>query len=180
RVMPRPTMRRPTPHTWVVVVVAVAAVAAVACTPIKPKPKPPAPPPARTGDVNGSLGSCPVFPANNAWNTDVSGLPARTDSAQIIQRINSMGGDFLHADFGGGGAYGIPYVTVAGNEPTVPIRFTAYGDESDPGPYPVPLGAPIEGGRSSTGDRHVLAVNRGTCMLYELYRAFPKSGYWNA
>jgi hypothetical protein len=62
----------------------------------------------------------------------------------------------------------------------VPINFTAYGDESDPGPYPVPLTAPIEGGAGSDGDRHVLAVRQGECKLYELYRAFPRAGYWDA
>jgi hypothetical protein len=101
-------------------------------------------------------------------------------SQAYIDNILANGGDFLHADFGGGGAYGIPYVTVPGSQPKVPISFTAYGDESDPGPYPVPLGAPIEGGSASDGDRHVLAIDRDNCVLYELYRAFPRSGRWEA
>ena len=61
------------------------------------------------------------------------------------------------------------------------INFTAYGDESDPGPYPVPQSAPVEGGASGSGDRHVLVVNRDTNRLYELYVAHPMGGNrWNA
>lgn len=152
----------------------IVALAATACVP-KPAPAKP-----RTGTLNGSLGTCPVFPASNRWNTDISTAPVHASSNQIVSRINSLGGDSLHPDFGGNGAYGIPYVTVPGSEPKVPIHFTAYGSESNPGPYPVPLGAPVEGGRTSTGDRHVLAVNTGTCTLYEMYRAFPRVRYWDA
>ena len=60
------------------------------------------------------------------------------------------------------------------------VRFTAYGDESDRGKYRIPLDAPIEGGRSSDGDRHVIAYDKARCKLYELYRAFPKKRRWNA
>jgi hypothetical protein len=123
---------------------------------------------------------CPVFPANNAWNTDISTLPVRSDSAAIIAEIQGSGGQFLHADFGGGGAYGIPFVTVAATQTKYPINYTAYGDESDPGPFPIPPNAPVEGGPSSTGDRHVIAVQRGTCRLYELYSAYWRTNHWDA
>ena len=121
-----------------------------------------------------------MFPPDNAWNTDVSSYPVSPNSANYIANILSSGNQNVHADFGGGGAYGIPYVTVGGGEPRVAINFTAYGDESDPGPYPVPLGAPVEGGSASDGDRHVLAVDTDACKLYELYRAFPQSDHWDA
>ena len=62
----------------------------------------------------------------------------------------------------------------------MPITWTAYGAQSDPGPYQLPLGAPIEGGPSSTGDRHVLTIDRDNCILYELYRAFPQASSWEA
>lgn len=126
---------------------------------------------------NDSFGACPVFPASNAWNTDVSGLPVAARSDAYVASIGA--GGHLHADFGGNGAYGIPYVAVRG-QPGVPVDFTAYGDESDPGPYPVPLAAPVEGGASSDGDRHVLAVDVDHCKVYEMYRAFPRDGHWDA
>ena len=129
------------------------------------------------GDQNGSLGGCPLFPADNPWNRDVSSLPVRAGSAQYLAAIAALGGNQkLHPDFGGGGAYGIPYITVPGNQAKVAVNFVDYGDESDPGPYPIPLSAPIEGG----GDRHVLAVDRGTCMLYELFGATPRGDHWDA
>src|SRR5262249_4988099 len=70
---------------------------------------------------------------------------------------------------------GIPYTTVPQDQPLVPITFN-YSDESDPGPYPIPPDAPIEGGAQSSGDRHVLVVQQGTCTLYEVYAAYPQNG----
>jgi hypothetical protein len=123
-----------------------------------------------------------VFPADNAWNQDVSQLPLRADSDRIIDAIGRD--DHVHPDFGTeweGAPIGIPYVTVAAAAPMSEIRFTAYGDESDSGPYPVPRDAPVEGGPDADGDRHVIVVDTDACVLYELYRAFPASGgAWEA
>jgi hypothetical protein len=128
-----------------------------------------------------SVGGCPMFPANNPWNEKVNTLAVRADSARLVGVISSTGAKTkLHPDFGGAGAYGIPFKVVPANQPKVPIHFTAYGDESDPGPYPIPANAPIEGGASSTGDRHVLVVQQGSCHLYELGRAFWRGNYWDA
>jgi hypothetical protein len=127
-----------------------------------------------------SVGGCAVLPSNNAWNTDISSYPVRANSAQYVANINGSGNTMLHPDFGGGGAYGIPFMVVPANEPLRRINYTAYGDESDPGPFPIPPTAPIEGGASSTGDRHVLVVQQGSCHLYELGRAFWSTDHWNA
>ncbi len=121
------------------------------------------------------LGGCPFFPASNAWNRDVSKLPLDAHSGAWVASI-SQGNRFLHADFGGGGQYGIPYRVVPRSQARVPIRFTDYGDESDPGPYPVPLNAPVEGG----SDRHVLTLQRGTCRVFELYNARRSGAGWAA
>ena len=91
----------------------------------------------------------------------------------------------LHADFGAGlyngSPIGIPYVVVAGTQARVAMTWTAYGPESDPGPYPVPANAPVEGAPDTTGDRHVIVIDRDNNRLYELYRAFVNSnGSWNA
>ncbi|MFN8113940.1 MAG: fibronectin type III domain-containing protein [Solirubrobacterales bacterium] len=128
---------------------------------------------------------CETFPASDEFNRDVSGADVASGSDQVIDRINADGGDSLHPDFGSNPSYGIPFVVVPGEQPGVPIRFGPYGDESDPGPYPVPPGAPIEGGRRSDGDRHVLVVRRprspgGPCTLFELYRARERGGARNA
>jgi hypothetical protein len=135
------------------------------------------PPAGGTWAENGPLGSCRVFPADNAWNRDVSSLPVDPNSAHYLASIAAVGGNQkLHADFGGGGAYGIPYITVPGTQPKVPVDFLAYADESDPGPYPIPLAAPVEGG----SDRHVLAVDRDHCKLYELFGAATGTSRWSA
>lgn len=103
---------------------------------------------------------CPVLPDDNIWNTRVDDLPLHPRSAAYVAAIGSSN---LHPDFGSGrweGApIGIPYVEVDADQPDVTVVFTAYGDESDPGPYPVPSDAPIEGGPSSDGDRHVLVLD---------------------
>jgi hypothetical protein len=128
-----------------------------------------------------SLNGRRLFPADNPWNQDISNDPVDPNSANLIA---SMGlGTSLHADFGtvwNGAPNGIPYVVVSGSQTKVAINFTAYGDESDPGPYPVPPAAPVEGGPSGTGDRHVIVIDRDNWKLYELYRAFPTSAGWNA
>jgi hypothetical protein len=122
------------------------------------------------------IADCPVFPADNAWNQDIRTLPVDPLSATYIASISADGREFLHPDFGGGGEYGIPYVVVGAEQPPVPITFTDYGDESDPGPYPIPPDAPVENG----GDRHVLVVDGANCYLYELYNAEYNGAGWNA
>lgn len=123
-----------------------------------------------------SIGACPVFPADNPWNWDVRGLPVAPQSETYIASISAGGHEYLHADFGGAGEYGIPYVVVTASDALVPITFTDYGDESDPGPYPIPQDAPVENG----SDRHVLAIDAENCMLYELYNAEFNGEGWNA
>jgi hypothetical protein len=127
------------------------------------------------------VSGCQIFPANNAWNEDVSKLPVRSDSATLVRTISQTGGrTMLHADFGGRGAYGIPFRIVTASQTRYPIHYTAYGDESDPGPFPIPANAPVEGGNSSDGDRHVIVLQSGTCHLFELYRAFWRGSRWDA
>jgi hypothetical protein len=122
-------------------------------------------------------GKCKIFPADNPWNTPVDSLPVAGDSARIVRRVGPD--DNVHPDFGSGrfdGApIGIPYTTVSRRQHRVRVSFE-FADESDRGPYPIPKNAPVEGGRSSDGDRHVIVVDRDRCKLYELYAAFPVSG----
>lgn len=126
--------------------------------------------------------SCPMFPADSHWHAPVTGLPVRANSTALVNTVGATRG--LKADFGAGswdgGPIGIPYVVVAGTQPAVPVSFD-YADESDPGPYRVPADAPIEGGPASSGDRHVLVVDRDACTLSELYAAYPDGrGGWTA
>ncbi|MEA2493169.1 MAG: hypothetical protein QOJ29_1080 [Thermoleophilaceae bacterium] len=126
--------------------------------------------------VTGAPG-CTILPAKNPWNQRVDKLPLVKNSAAMVRAIGSGGS--VHADFGSGlyeGApIGIPYTTVGSSQKKVKVGFE-YSDESDKGPYPVPASAPIEGGRGSDGDRHVIVVDRDACKLYELYAAYPQNG----
>ncbi len=171
----------------------------VGATPSPPSPSPspsPAPSPAVASIHYGSFATAALgigaglngsiaFPADSAWNTDISGAPLDPNSDALISSIGLATG--LHPDFGSGppgaASFGIPYVVVSGSQNKVQIVFTAYGAESDAGPYPVPVSAPVEGGSaaSNTGDRHVLVIDRDNNRLYELDDAhLNEDGSWNA
>jgi hypothetical protein len=129
--------------------------------------------------------STEIFPADNAWNQDVSSLPVDPYSDQIIAGFSSAG---LKADFGSGlwdnAPIGIPFVVVCGNQVKVNVTFRSngydgnYGDESDTGPYAIPLNTPIEG--NGNGDSHVIAVDKDNGILYELYNASVNGNHWEA
>jgi len=122
---------------------------------------------------------CQLYPTDNVWNANIASLPVDAQSAAFVASIG--GGSPLHPDFGSG-KIGIPYAVVSATQALVPITFDPYGDESDPGPYPVPSDAPRERG----SDRHVLIVQEDTlgqpCKLYELFDARRKrrGAYWKA
>lgn len=133
----------------------------------------------REASLNGFI----PFPSDNAWNQNIFNSPVDPNSENIINFIGST--TPLHPDFGAGlydgQSMGIPYDIVSGT-PFVNIHFTAYGDESDPGPMPIPPNAPIEGFPApGNGDRHVLVLDRDNCWLYELYSSYrQKNGDWDA
>ena len=124
---------------------------------------------------------CPVFPKSNAWNQRVDSLPVAANSDEIVRSIGANGS--VHADFGSGlweGApIGIPITVVGRKQAKKRVSFE-YADESDRGPYPIPRSVKIEGGRSSTGDRHAIIVDRSSCRLFELYSLYPKGNGWKA
>jgi hypothetical protein len=127
-----------------------------------------------------SLAGRRPFPADNPWNQDISTAPVDPNSNALIASIGT--GTGLHPDFGtvwNGAPIGIPYVVVSGTQGRVPVSFD-YADESDPGPYPIPSNAPIEGGANSSGDRHILIVDRDNWKLYELFAAYPRGNGWRA
>ncbi len=128
------------------------------------------------------LSGCPVFPANNIWNTPIDSLPVDPRSDDYINTIGRNA--HFHPDFGSGtwngGPIGIPYDIVDGQQPGVSVSFT-YASESDAGPYPIPPNPQIEGGPAGTGDRHILILQKDSCTLYELFNASYQSGSgWHA
>jgi len=131
-----------------------------------------------------SLNGFRPFTSANPWNTNISGAAVDPNSSAIIGFIGASTG--LHADFGSGqyqgSNIGIPYVVVSGTQALANINFTAYGDESDSGPMPVPTNAPIEGDPNpGTGDRHVLVLDNANCFIYEMDASYPNNdGSWNA
>ena len=149
-----------------------------------PAEEPPAgDPPAGDLPRIGGTPTCDIFPRDNDWNRVVTDLPVHPRSDALIDAMGRD--DNLHPDFGTeweGVPNGIPYVIVDGTAQTrVPVTFE-YDDESDPGPYPIPADAPIEGGPDGDGDRHVIVVDDSACTLYELFYAFPENGAasWSA
>ena len=144
-------------------------------TPITPPVDSTSTPPPSTGGP--TIANCPMFPANNYWNTPIDSLPIHSQSDAWI---NSIGRDeLLHMDFGSGewdgGPIGIPFNVVAGS--TVPAYDAEfyYPEESDAGPYPIPDNPNIEWG----SDHHILVVDTETCMLYETYDMSFDNGVWS-
>jgi hypothetical protein len=130
-----------------------------------------------------SLNGFVPFPTGSLWNRDVTNDPVDSSSTAIINFIGSAVG--MHADFGAGqfqnSTIGIPYLIVASQQPPVTVNFTAFGSESDPGPMPIPVTAPIEGyPNPGSGDRHVLVLDNSNCFLYELYNSAVSGNSWNA
>jgi hypothetical protein len=126
------------------------------------------------------------FPADNAWNTDISAMPVDPNSANLIASIGLTTG--LQPDFGAGyyagSIIGIPYIVVSSAQAEVPITLGIYRKQSDPGPFPAPLNAPIEGmrqnGKPASGDRHVLVIDRDTNRSYEMWHSVPQASAWKA
>ncbi|WP_433076262.1 hypothetical protein ACQP1P_31275 [Dactylosporangium sp. CA-052675] len=123
-----------------------------------------------------SAGPCTIFPADNVWHADVSRLPVSRDSAAWVASIGAAA--HAHPDFGT--ASGIPVTNVPAGQARVKVTF-AYAGESDPGPYPIPRNARVEGGATAGGDRHVIVQDTAACKAYELYAASVQpDGSWKA
>jgi hypothetical protein len=129
------------------------------------------------------LAGCPVFPPEDAWNTDISEAPVDADWTERLQ--NLVGDVNLHPDYGSDGdtLYGIPFNVVPAEQPLVPVTFDWYPEESDEGPYPFPglETARVEGfsPEACDGDCHLLVVQQGSCMLYEGYACEHRDDGWH-
>lgn len=126
--------------------------------------------------------TCTIFPRDNVWHAGVASLPVNKRSATYVRSIGSTRP--LHPDFGSGnidGApFGMPITTVTRSAAPVRITFD-YADESNRGPYRIPATSLVEGGRQSTGDRHVIVLDKAACMAYELFDATRHAnGSWTA
>ncbi|MEO8636238.1 MAG: hypothetical protein ABI587_13270 [Gemmatimonadales bacterium] len=164
-------------HPTCVLLLALLACSANAGAPAGPGGPPPADPDLGPG---ASLHGRRPFPDNSPWNTPIDQAPVAANSGLLIASMGVT--TTLHPDFGAdylGGPFGIPYVVIDHRTTDVPVSFD-YADESDPGPYPIPRGAPIEGGSTASGDRHVLVVDHEGWMLYELFSAYPATSSWQA
>ncbi|PJB48224.1 MAG: hypothetical protein CO108_02700 [Deltaproteobacteria bacterium CG_4_9_14_3_um_filter_63_12] len=130
---------------------------------------------------NADLRNAKLLPSNSYWYESVANAEVDPNSAAIVAHIGSDTG--LHPDFGccwPDSPFGIPYIVVDGNVAPVNVAFD-YDTESDPGPYPIPVDAPIEGGPDASGDRHVLVIDCAAEKLYELFSAYPQTdGSWTA
>ena len=143
------------------------------------QPVDPVPPVVSCTATKAAAENITIFPADNPWNMDVSASAIDPYNTQIVGGFAS---NVIKAAFGSGlwdnAPIGIPYIAVCGNQPKIPVTFTDYGDESDAGPYPIPLTAPIE--NNGNGDSHVIGVDIEKGMLYELFNAHVNGSRWNA
>ena len=131
----------------------------------------------------GEVGGCKMFPAEDAWNRDVSGMAVDASWTAKVQAL--VGAAKIHPDYGvdGQDLYGIPINVVPENQAMAPVRFDDYADESDPGPYPFPgpRDVIIEGNdpEACDGDCHLLVVQQGACLLFEGYACEYRQDGWH-
>lgn len=159
-----------------------------------PRPAPDAAPPkaagaARRGGVlfntpeaDAVLSTLQIFPKDNPWNEDISERPVHPDSDRMIDAIGRNLRFRWNQDMG--------FVLVPSDQPRVKLTIEM-ADESDPGPYPIPDEAPVEGWplsggplarlqREGSGDRHVIVIDAGEKKLYELFGAYRTGDGWKA
>jgi len=133
--------------------------------------------PTQTTTDGPTLANCPMFPANNFWNTRVDSLPIHPDSDSWIESIGPD--EEFHMDFGSGewdgGPIGIPFNVISSATVNKYTFDFYYPDESDAGPYPIPDNPNIE----YSSDHHILTVDTDTCTLYEIYDASFDNGRWS-
>jgi hypothetical protein len=125
------------------------------------------------------IAGCQIFPADNPWNTDISSAPVDPNSDNYLSHMNA-GTENIEAGFGPDPKQGIPITMAGPSTPWVPMDFVDYPKESDPGPYPFPSNARIEGGKQGTGDRHVLVIDQDGCNLFETWESHYSGPGWQA
>ena len=136
-----------------------------------------------TPEADRILSSLQVFPPDNPWNEDISKRPVDGNSTNLIASVGAEKSLAYNLDMG--------FILVPPNQKRVPIRVNTYPDESDPGPFPVPDNAPIEGWptdgqaletiqRVGKGDRHMLIIDPVNMTLFEFYQARKTTAGWTA
>lgn len=123
-----------------------------------------------------TFAGCAVFPSDNVFNTRIDALAVRPESSRVVAATSAAATGNLQFQFWSKPTSGFQVVAVPASQPNVPITYDQYPQESDPGPFPIPLDAPLE----DNADKHVLVVQQGTCMLYELWAAHRSSNGWYA
>src|SRR5947208_2278948 len=146
-----------------------------------------------TPEADAILAAMQVFPADSAWNEDISRRPTLTNSDAMIAQIS---GDLLSTRRTLRAFNEMNFALIPDAQPLVPINFTLYGDESDPSPYPIPSNLPVETWPSGTGlltlqqwqqnvnndrgDRHTIIVQPGTGFIWETWLTKLNAGQWEA
>jgi hypothetical protein len=147
-----------------------------------------------TPEADAILAALQVFPEDNAWHQDISGMPVHKDSARMIASIGADKSLGYNLDMG--------FVIVPPDQQRVPVKILLYPEESDPGPFPLPDNAPIENWplqrnedltalpktgqtlddlqRHGTGDRHVILVDPMNGLLHEFWQGRRTDAGWEA
>jgi len=136
----------------------------------------------RAAEPGPMIGPCPVFPADNIWNTRVDALPRHPLSERFVESVGA--GRILHPDFGAGlyeGApIGIPLTVIPRGQKRVRVQFE-YSGESDLSAYPIPPDAAVERNGNPGSDRHIIVIDKDDCVLWELFATQKqKDGTWKA
>ncbi len=136
-----------------------------------------------TPEADRIVAALQIYPPDNPWNEDISKRPVHRNSRNLIASVGRDKNLAYNLD--------MAFILVPMDQKRVPVKLTDYAEESDPGPYPVPDNAPIEGWplsgeplekiqRQGEGDRHLLVVDPFNRMLYEFYSGRKTDAGWTA
>jgi hypothetical protein len=166
------------PHPALALTVSATLALGLTCASRTPAPPPaPASSPPRATTGGTEVGKCRIFPPDNPWNQDISRVPVDPNSDRYMRGMNADA-KHIHPDFSADRRYGIPWFIATPRMPRLEMKFK-YDEESEPGPYPFPADAPVEGGPDADGDRHVIALDRDTCKLYEGFNCWYENPHWS-
>ncbi|MFO0790531.1 MAG: hypothetical protein U0805_13835 [Pirellulales bacterium] len=145
-----------------------------------------------TPEADAILESVKFFPADSPWNTKVNEWPVAKNSDTLIESIGADKPLRYNPD--------MSFIIVPSNQPKVAVEIDEMGEESDKGPYPVPVNTPIEGwpvyyerenqemtleklqDRSTEvdSDRHAIVLDPVNNKLYEFFKFGKVDGKWVA
>lgn len=121
------------------------------------------------------IGGCPIYPINNAFHADITGLDTLPESDQIIAAMGDEQVSPPSSKVSNGIGKGIPVnlvdSTVDKSRTVVKQGFLLQAESL--GKFPMPSSPRIQGYPGVTSDQHLLLFDKATCRTHEFFLFRP-------